>query len=148
YPLLGTSKNLSVGPVAIDMLIIAAGVSLLAEPNTSEYIGLVILLTMMSGALQLAMGSMRLGAVLNFFSRPVIAGFTLAAPLIIAFSQLDYLLGIELTSSQYIIDIIEQAFRKAGQTHLPTLLWGAAAIFILMGVKYLRPRLPASVLIL
>src|SRR5699024_12645813 len=74
-PLLGTSKKLSVVPVAIDMLIIAAGVSLLTEPNTSEYIGLVILLTMMSGAVQLIMGSMQLGAVLNFFSRPVIAGF-------------------------------------------------------------------------
>src|SRR5699024_8277577 len=148
YPLLGTSKNLSVGPVAIDMLIIAAGVSLLAEPNTSEYIGLVILLTMMSGAVQLIMGSMQLGAVLNFFSRPVIAGFTLAAPLIIAFSQLNYLLGIDLTSSQYIIDIIKEVFLKADQMHLPTLLWGGAAILSLAAVKYLRSRFPASVIIL
>src|SRR5699024_11671169 len=44
YPLLGTSKNLSVGPVAVDMLIVAAGVSLLAEPNSPEYITLTILL--------------------------------------------------------------------------------------------------------
>ncbi|WP_372639136.1 SulP family inorganic anion transporter, partial [Fodinibius sp.] len=99
YPLLGTSKNLSVGPVAVDMLIIAAGVSLLAEPNSTEYIRLTIVLTMMAGGLQLIMGSMQLGAVFNFFSRPVIAGFTLAAPLIIAFTQLNNLLGIELSNT-------------------------------------------------
>ena len=148
YPLLGTSKNLSIGPVAIDMLIVAAGVSMLAEPNTERYITLTILLTMMSGGLQLLMGSMRLGAVFNFFSRPVIAGFTLAAPLIIAFSQLNNLLGISLPDTQYIVVIIEEVFLAFEEVHLQTLIWGLTAIVILATAKYIKPILPASVIIL
>ena len=148
YPLLGTSKNLSIGPVAVDMLIIAAGVSLLADPNTSEYITLTILLTMMAGGLQLIMGSMQLGAVFNFFSRPVIAGFTLAAPLIIAFTQLNNLLGIELPNTQYIITIIEEVLFKLDQIHPETLLWGGGAIILLLLLKYFRSSFPASVIIL
>ena len=148
YPLLGTSKNLSIGPVAIDMLIVAAGVGLLAEPNSDRYITLTILLTMMAGGLQLLMGSMKLGAVFNFFSRPVIAGFTLAAPLIIAFTQLHNLLGIELSNSQYIIFILEEVFFKLDDIHLQTFLWGCAAMATLTGFKYFKPMVPASVLIL
>lgn len=148
YPLLGTSKNLSIGPVAIDMLIVAAGVSLLAEPNTERYITLTILLTMMAGGLQLIMGTMRLGAIFNIFSRPVIAGFTLAAPLIIAFSQFNYLLGIELPQTQYIIVIIEEILLQIDQIHLQTFLWGAVAITLLALIKYIKPIFPASVVIL
>jgi len=148
YPLLGTSKNLSVGPVAVDMLIVAAGVSLLAEPNSERYITLTILLTMMAGGMQLLMGSMQLGAIFNFFSRPVIAGFTLAAPLIIAFTQLHNLLGIELPNTQYIILIIEKVLFKIDEIHLQTLFWGLSATGLLASLKYWKPALPASVLIL
>lgn len=148
YPLLGTSKNLSIGPVAIDMLIIAAGISMLAEPNTKQYISLAILLTMMAGGLQLLMGSIQLGAVLNVFSRPVIAGFTLAAPIIIAFTQLNHLLGISLPDTQYIITIIEQVAVSWDAIHLQTLLWGITAIAILAIGKYLDPVVPTSVVIL
>lgn len=147
YPLLGTSKNLSIGPVAIDMLIVAAGVSLLADPNSERYITLTILLTMMAGSLQLLMGSMQLGALFNIFSRPVIAGFTLAAPIIIAFSQLNNLLGIELPQTQYIIVTIQETFQNFDQVHFQTVLWGGTAIFLLAIMKYLKPILPASVII-
>ena len=148
YPLLGTSKNLSIGPVAIDMLIVAAGVGLLAEPNSERYITLVILLTMMAGGLQLLMGSMQLGAVFNFFSRPVIAGFTLAAPLIIAFTQLHNLLGIELSNTQYIIFIIEEVALHIENVHWETMLWGGSAIVLLATIKYFKASFPASVVIL
>ena len=148
YPLLGTSKNLSIGPVAIDMLIVAAGVSLLAEPNTDRYITLTILLTMMAGGMQLLMGSMRLGSVLNIFSRPVIAGFTLAAPIIIAFSQLNNLLGIDLSQTQYIFVLIEELTWEFDQIHWQTFTWGITAIAIMAIFRYLKPIFPISVVIL
>ncbi len=148
YPLLGTSKNLSIGPVAIDMLIVAAGVSLLAEPNTDRYITLTILLTMMAGGMQLLMGSMRLGSVLNIFSRPVIAGFTLAAPIIIAFSQVNNLFGIELSQSQYVFVLIEELTQEFDQIHWQTFTWGIIAIFIMAIVRYVKPIFPISVVIL
>lgn len=148
YPLLGTSKHLSVGPVAIDMLIVAAGVSLITSPANSNYIGLVILLTMMTGILQLLMGSFRLGALFNFFSRPVISGFTMAAPIIIAFTQLNNLLGIQLPDTQFIILIADEAIRQFGEIHISTFLWGATAIFLLILLNHFAPKLPGSAIIL
>lgn len=148
YPFFGTSKHLSVGPVAVDMLIVAAGVSLITKPGNSDYVGLVILLTMMTGILQLLMGSFRLGALFNFFSRPVIAGFTMAAPIIIAFTQLHNLLGISLPDTQYIFLIADEAVRQFNQIHFATFCWGAAAILLLIGFNYFAPKLPASVIVL
>jgi SulP family sulfate permease len=148
YPLLGTSKHLSVGPVAVDMLIVAAGVSLLAEPNTEQYVSYTILLTLMAGSLQLAMGSMRLGAVFNFFSRPVIAGFTLAAPIIIIFSQSTNLLGVDLPNTQYVIFIIEELLTNVQEVHPASLLIGVAAIVLLAFIKYVKPIFPASAAVL
>ena len=147
YPLFGTSKNLSIGPVAIDMLIVAAGVGLIAEPNTERYIKLTILLAMMAGGIQLLMGSMRLGSVLNIFSRPVIAGFTLAAPLIIAFSQLNNLMGIDLPQTQYIFVIIEEFIWQFDYIHIPTFMWGLVAIIVMATFRFWKPIFPISVVL-
>lgn len=148
YPFFGTSKHLSVGPVAVDMLIVAAGVGMISSPNNSDFIGLVILLTMMTGILQLLMGTFRLGALFNFFSRPVIAGFTMAAPLIIAFTQLENLLGIELANTQYIVLIVGEAINQISEVHLSTFYWGAGAILLLVFLNYSMPKLPASAIVL
>ena len=148
YPLFGTSRHLSVGPVAVDMLIVAAGVGLISNPVNSDFIGLVILLTMMTGILQLLMGSFRLGALFNFFSRPVIAGFTMAAPIIIAFTQLHNLLGIRLPDTQFVLLIADEAIRQMNQVDLHTFAWGASAIAVLWFLNRMVPKLPASVIVL
>lgn len=148
YPLFGTSKQLSVGPVAVDMLIVAAGVSLISNPVNSDFIGLVILLTMMTGVLQLLMGSFRLGALFNFFSRPVIAGFTMAAPIIIAFTQLNNLLGIRLPDTQFVLLIADEVIRQLDQVDIQTFIWGASAIAVLWFLNHTLPKLPASVIVL
>ncbi|TVP58941.1 MAG: sodium-independent anion transporter, partial [Gemmatimonadales bacterium] len=96
YPLLATSRHMAVGPIAIDMLIVAAGVGMLAQADTDRYLALIILLTAMVGALQILMGVARLGFLVSFLARPVIAGFAAAAAIIIAFSQLGNLIGVEL----------------------------------------------------
>lgn len=148
YPWFGTSKHLSVGPVAVDMLIVAAGVSVITSPSNSDFVGLVILLTMMTGILQLLMGTFRLGALFNFFSRPVIAGFTMAAPIIIAFTQLNNLLGITLPDTQFITLIAMDVFGQLDQIHMATFFWGAGAIVLLAVLKYIVPRLPSSAIVL
>ena len=148
YPFFGTSKHLSVGPVAVDMLIVGAGVSILASPTSSEFVGLVLLLTLMTGILQLLMGTFRLGALFNFFSRPVIAGFTMAAPIIIAFSQLNNLLGMNLADTQYVVLLAQEALQNINQVHMPTLYWGLSAIVLLLIIKYIVPKLPASAIVL
>lgn len=101
YPLFGTSRHISVGVVAIDMLIIAAGVGLIAEPGTDKYVSLVIVLGIFVGLTQIAMSIARLGFVVNLLSKPVILGFTTAAPIIISFTQLGTLLGVDLPHTQH-----------------------------------------------
>lgn len=148
YPLMATSRHLSIGVVSVNMLIIAAGIGSLAKASTEEYIALSILLTMVTGLLQLLMGSMRLGSILNFFSRPVIAGFTLAAPLIIAGTQLHNLTGIQLPNTQYIFYIIEGVIQNIEQLHYMTFLCGVGAILLLILLKMIHQKLPAFVIVL
>ena len=68
YALLGSSKQLAVGPVAIVSLLVFSGVSSLAEPGTDEYIAYVFLLSLMVGVIKLILGLLRLGVLVNFVS--------------------------------------------------------------------------------
>ena len=94
YALMGTSRPLAVGPVAMDSLLVASGLAGLAMVGSERYIELALLLAMMMGLIQLALGAFRLGFLSDFLSRPVISGFTSAAALIIGFNQIGNLLGV------------------------------------------------------
>lgn len=87
YAFLGSSRHLSIGPVAISSLLLFAGVSQLATPGSAEYVGLVITCGFLVGALQFLLGVTRLGFLASFLSYPVITGFTSAAAVIIILSQ-------------------------------------------------------------
>ena len=106
YAIFGTSRQLAVGPVAMVSLLIAAGVGTIAEAGSELFIQLTILLALMVGGIQLLMGLLRLGFLVNFLSHPVVSGFTSAAALIIGFSQLKHLLGIDIPRSNHIHEII------------------------------------------
>jgi SulP family sulfate permease len=71
YALFGTSRQLAVGPVAMVSLLASVGVSKLAGPGSQEYVSLVLLLTFMTGVLQLLLGVLRMGFVVNFLSHAV-----------------------------------------------------------------------------
>lgn len=132
YPIFGTSRHLAVGTVAIDMVIVAVGLGAMAEPGTPRYIELAILLAVMVGAIQMLMGLARLGFLVNLLSRPVIVGFTTAAVLIIGFSQLGNLLGVELPRTQQVFVLVWEAIRQAGQIQLWSLLLGVGGIALLI----------------
>ena len=147
YPLFGSSRHLALGPTAIDMLIVGAGIGALAQTGTDRYVALAILLTAMVGLLQMAMGVMQLGFVANLLSRPVIAGLTTAASLIIAASQLGNLLGLELGRSQYVYVLLWEAAQNVGQTHLLTLAIGVGCIVLLLGLPRWAPRVPEALVV-
>jgi SulP family sulfate permease len=147
YPLFGTSRQLAMGPTAIDMLIVAAGIGALAQTGTERYVVLAILLTAMVGVLQMAMGMMQLGFVANLLSRPVIAGLTAAAALIISTSQFGNLLGVELGRSQYVHVLLWEAVQHAGETHLLTLGIGAACIVVLLALPRWAPLVPEALVV-
>jgi SulP family sulfate permease len=102
YAILGTSRQLSVAPVAMDSLLVATGVSVLATEGTYAYIGFAILLAFFMGIFQFGLGLLRLGFITNLLSKPVISGFTSAAALIIGLNQLKYLLGFDLARSNQV----------------------------------------------
>ena len=83
YAFFGTSGQLAVGPVAMVSLLVATGVSELAPTGSDDYVTLALLLALMVGVIQLALGLLRFGFITNFLSHPVLSGFTSAAALII-----------------------------------------------------------------
>lgn len=95
YAVFGTSRTLSVGPVAVASLMTAAALAPLAEAGTAEYLAGAILLAVMSGLMLTLMGVLRLGFLANFLSHPVISGFITASGIVIAASQLKHLFGIQ-----------------------------------------------------
>lgn len=107
YALFGPSRQLAVGPVAMVSLLVLEGVSTLAEPGSSEYISLTLLLMLMIGLIQFLMGVLRLGFLVNFLSHAVISGFTSAAAIIIGISQLKDLIGVNLKADHAIMQIWE-----------------------------------------
>lgn len=147
YPLLGTSRHISIGPVAIDMLILAAGLGFLVGDDITQKVGLAIMTAFLTGVFQILMAFFKLGFVFNLFSRPVISGFTIAAPIIIIASQLGTLLKVEVPNTQYIHEIIYQVGQQLSQVHYPTL--GLSVFFILFLVLMRRyySKLPESVLL-
>ncbi|MEQ8458924.1 MAG: solute carrier family 26 protein [Sandaracinaceae bacterium] len=144
YALLGTSRQLAVGPVAMVSLLVATGVGALAEAGSSEYVLLAVVLAGMVGVLQLAMGVFRLGKLVTFLSHPVISGFTSAAAIIIGLSQLKHLLGASIPRSAHLHELLLNASRALPDTSLPTLAIGAVAVVILLVLKKRAPRFPGA----
>ena len=91
YAFLGTSRQLAVGPVAMDSLLVAAGLGALSIVDPSQYIQMAIVLALLMGALQFILGLLRMGFIVSFLSKPVINGFTAAAAIIIGLRQLKQL---------------------------------------------------------
>lgn len=147
YPLFGTSRQLSVGPVAMDSLLVIAGVSLLATQGSDSYITLAVVLALMVGLIQFMMGIFRLGFLVNFLSQPLINGFTSAAAIIIGLSQVKYLLGIEIEGSQQVHIVLTNIFKQLANVHGLTLVLGLFCIGVLYSLKKLFPRFPAALFV-
>lgn len=148
YSFLGSSRHLSVGPVAIDPILIVAGIMPFALSGSDEYISLAITLALMVGLIQFSLGVLKLGFLINFLSHPVITGFTSAAAIIIALSQLKNLLGINITGNQYLQDIIQSLIREGGNIHWLTFLIGIGGILFLVLSKRFFSTFPAPLFML
>lgn len=146
YALLGTSRQLAVGPVAMVSLLTAAGIGALAEAGTETYIALAITLAFFVGLIQFLLGVFRLGFLVNFLSHPVVSGFTSAAALIIGLSQLKHLLGINLPGGHHVHEILIAAFRQIGDVHLTTFAIGIGGILIIKGIKRINKSIPGPLL--
>ena len=141
--LFGSSRQLATGPVAIVSLMTSASLAPLATIGSPGYIAYAILLALMVGIFQLSLGVLRLGLVVNFLSHPVVNGFTNAAALIIASSQLSKMFGVYVDNAPHHYETIINVVKAAiNYTHWPTLVIGAFAFAIMYGLKWLSPKIP------
>ena len=141
YAVFGTSRTLSVGPVAVAALMTAAALAPIAEPGSAEYVAGAVLLAVMSGLMLTAMGLLKLGFLANFLSHPVISGFITASGLVIAASQVKHLVGVE-ANGHNLLDIVTSLAANLGSVHGPTLLIGGGALlFLIFARSHLKPLL-------
>lgn len=144
YALMGTSRQLAVGPVAMDSLLVASGLGALALSGIEEYIAMALFLALFMGGIQLLFGLLKMGFLVNFLSKPVISGFTSAAAIIIGLSQLKHLLGTDIEGSSQIHILLSNAFKTVGDTNLFTLGLGIAAIIVIRALKKINRKIPGA----
>jgi SulP family sulfate permease len=142
YAFFGSSRQLAVGPVAIVSLLTLTGVSAVAEAGTAGFALYAALLALMVGAAQLLLGVLRAGFITNFLSHAVVSGFTSAAAVVIALSQLKDLLGIRLENTHSVPLLLWEAATRLGETNPVALALGAASILLLLLGRRFAPRLP------
>jgi sulfate permease, SulP family len=141
--LFGSSRQLATGPVAVVSLMTAATLETLATAGCEGYIAYAILLSLLVGLFQLALGVLRLGIVVNFLSHPVVNGFTNAAALIIATSQLSKLFGVHVEKAEHHYETVVRVVSSAiHYTHLPTLLLAVLSFAIMIGLKKVSRKIP------
>jgi len=146
YAVLGTSRQLAVGPVAMDSLLVAAGLGALSLVSPSQYIQLAIALALIMGGIQFLLGLFRMGFIVSFLSKPVISGFTSAAAIIIGLSQLKHLLGVPLAQSNKLHVFIRSILESETVVHLPTLLIGVASIILITTIKRWNSKIPSALI--
>ena len=140
----GSSRQLATGPVAVVSLLTAAALEPIASNDPSGYVAYAIMLAFLVGIFQLSLGLLRMGVLVDFLSHPVVTGFTNAAAIIIATSQLSKLFGVNVVSAdhhyQTVLNVISESLVN---THSPTLMMGLLAIFIILLVRKISSRYPA-----
>ncbi|XP_015735187.1 sodium-independent sulfate anion transporter isoform X2 [Coturnix japonica] len=132
YCLLGTAKDVTLGPTAI--------MSLLVSSYTFHDPTYAVLLAFLSGCIQLAMGLLHLGFLLDFVSCPVIKGFTSAASITISFNQVKNILGLQGIPRQFFLQVYE-TLRRIGETRAGDAILGLSCLAALAGLRAMKSRL-------
>jgi sulfate permease, SulP family len=141
--LFGSSRQLATGPVAVVSLMTSASLEPLATAGSEGYIAYAILLALMVGAFQFTLGVLKLGLVVNFLSHPVVNGFTNAAAIIIASSQLSKMFGVYVDEAAHHYETIWRVIQAAmHHTQWPTLMIGVFAFGLMYVLKTFWPRIP------
>jgi len=141
--LMGSSRQLATGPVAVVSLMTAAALAPLAGGDMSLYIAYAAILAVMVGLFQVVLGMFRLGVLVDFLSHPVVVGFTNGAAIIIATSQLSKLFGVSVDKAEHHYETVWRVLVAASQnTHMLTLVMGVVALAIMIVLKKYLPKIP------
>jgi len=147
YAIFGSSRQVAIGPVAMDSLIVATGVSTLALAGSESYISIAILLALLVGVIQFLLGIFSLGFIVNFLSKPVITGFTSAVALIIGLNQFRNLFGVDFFQSDQIQYIILDIWKQFSTFNLHTTVIGLASVVLIIILRMINKKLPSALLV-
>lgn len=142
----GSSRQLQNGPVAIISLMTAAALIPL-NLSTEQYIVYAAMLAILAGIMQVVLGLLRLGVMVDFLSHPVVIGFTNAAAIVISSLQIGKILGIDVESGKHLYETLWSLMLAIpDKTHFPTLFMGGFSILLLILFKKFTPKLPGILL--
>lgn len=143
YAIFGTSRQLIVGPDAATCALVAASVAPLAAGDQATYASLSMVLALLTGVLCIAASFLRLGALADFLSRPILVGFLNGVALSIILGQADKIFGFPVTESGILPRLAEIA-GKLDAIQWPTLSVAVGTFLVLLIVPRLVPQLPAA----
>ncbi len=139
----GSSWLLVSGPTTAASLVLFSSLSLHAVPGTAEYVQLALAVTLMVGLIQLSMGLVRFGSLVNFISHSVVVGFTAGAAILIIASQIKHFLGLSYsTASSHFLDTFQSLFLHIDEINIFTVAVGCITLAAGIIVKLWRPSLP------
>ena len=135
YALFGSSRTLSVGPVAVASLMTASAVGAVASQGVVDYASAATLLALLGGLMLIAMGYLKFGFVSHFLSQPVVSGFITASAIIIALGQMGPLLGIALQGAT-LPSLGHDLYMQLREAHAPTIAVGSGSMVFLLLARY------------
>ncbi len=135
----GSCNLLGAGPTALTSMLVAGSLAGMAAAGSPQWVELAIWLALLAGALQLLLGALRLGAIVNFLSGPVIGAFTQAAAVLILLSQLGSMLGVD---SKRLVAAPGEFLDVIGTLQWQALAFGVGTLVFLLALKRYSRRFP------
>ena len=146
YALLGSSRQLIIGPEGSVSALVGVAVLGLAATGSTEAAEVAATLALLVGACFLVARIMRLGWIADYLSRPVLIGYIHGVAVVLVVSQLEKLLGIEVTAGDPLPQLVA-VVRGLGDAQGVTVTIGAIALAILLTLRFLAPRVPAALIV-
>ena len=144
YVFLGSSRELSVGPESTTALMTATALGSLVAAG-DDRVPLAAALALMVGLCCLVGWVLRLGALADLLSRPVLVGYLAGIAFTMAASQLGKLLGIPENASSF-VDEVRQVFGNLDEAHAPTAILGLGTLTVLLTLSHFFPRAPVALI--
>lgn len=143
YPFLGSSRQMIIGPDIAISLLTAGAIGTVAASNHAQPAALAAMVAVLSGLLLLVGARARIGAVADFFSKPVLVGYMTGAALILVVSQVNTLFRIPLEHVDFFPRLAELA-GKIGQAHGATVLFGLVLAGLIVLLRQFARSVPVA----
>lgn len=140
--LFGSSWHAVSGPTTAISALVFGAIAGLHAPGSPEFIQAAITLALFVGLFQLALGLARLGNLVDFVSHSVMAGFVTGAVLLIALSQIQHALGLDLPRPEHLTEFATALWHALPDTHGPSALIAATAFTVGFVVRWWKPLAP------